>query len=376
MEAGLILLLIYLLLYVVYIGRLIGGFAKVKAAKYSGASPKTTFSIVVPFRDEEKNLPQLLESIQKLDYPKTLFEIILVDDFSVDDSQRVIYKWRMQNGEFHTTLIENVSVSGSPKKDAIARAVPIVVNDWIITTDADCVVPENWLQTLNDHILNHDASMIAGPVIYDCKPGFLHHFQQMDLLSLQGATIGSFGLGKAFMCNGANFAYTKKLFLELNGFKGNDATASGDDVFLLQKAVAKYPEKIHYLKSKDAIVVTKPADSWKGLFYQRVRWASKAASYESDFGEMLAWVVFLGNLSLVVLAGLAMGRLFAWEHLLLLFLIKFTVDFILMIQANRLLRNGRFFFPLVGSVLYPFFSVAVALYSVYGKYEWKGRKFR
>jgi hypothetical protein len=71
----------------------------------------------------------------------------------------------------------------------------------------------------------------------------LDHFQQLDLTSLQGATIGSFGLNKAFMCNGANFAYTKSLFEKLNGFDGNNKIASGDDVFLLQKAVEKFPEK-------------------------------------------------------------------------------------------------------------------------------------
>jgi hypothetical protein len=41
--------------------------------------------------------------------------------------------------------------------------------------------------------------MIAGAVTYDCKNSFLHHFQQLDLASLQGATIGSFGIGKGFM---------------------------------------------------------------------------------------------------------------------------------------------------------------------------------
>jgi hypothetical protein len=54
--------------------------------------------------------------------------------------------------------------------------------------------------------------MIAGAVTYDCKNSFLHHFQQ-DLASLQGATIGSFGIGKGFMCNGAN--NKKSLFQEL-----------------------------------------------------------------------------------------------------------------------------------------------------------------
>jgi cellulose synthase/poly-beta-1,6-N-acetylglucosamine synthase-like glycosyltransferase len=376
MEAGLILLSIYILLYAVYIGRLFLGFGQVPTAKSHGSQPKTTFSIVVPFRNEEFNLPTLLESIRRIDYPKEFFEIILIDDDSVDHSQRVVYKWRMANGEFHTTMIENVRVSGSPKKDAIARAVPIVANEWIITTDADCVLPEKWLATLNDFIIGKNVSMIAGPVVYSGKNSFRDHFQRMDLMSLQAATIGGFGLGKAFMCNGANFAYTKKLFRELSGFSGNEKTASGDDVFLLQKAAEKFPEAVGYLKSADAIVITKPERTWKSLFFQRVRWASKTASYQSEFGETLAWVVFLANLSLVGLTVLAILRPWLWLYPVAAFLLKFTIDFALLIRANSFLRSGRFFFPLASAVVYPFFCVAVALYSVYGKYEWKGRKHR
>ncbi|HLA55157.1 MAG TPA: glycosyltransferase [Flavobacterium sp.] len=376
MEAIIILPAVYLLLYAVYIGRLIYGFWQVKKVTHEGLKPKTTFSIVVPFRNEADNLPLLLESIKNLNYPKELFEMILVDDFSEDQSQSVVYKWRMENGTFHTTLLENVRISNSPKKDAISRAVPIVVNDWIITTDADCIVPETWLSTYNDYIQNHETEMIAGGVLYQGKARFLDHFQQMDLLSLQGATIGSFGLGSAFMCNGANFAYTKKLYLELNGFAGNNKIASGDDVFLLQKAVAHQPKKVHYLKSGNAIVTTKPVETWKQLFYQRVRWASKAADYESEFGEVLAWVVFFGNVSVLVLGALAVLKLLPLYYLCFAFAGKFVIDSILMIQANVFLRKGKLFFPLFSGLLYPFFSVAVALYSFYGKYEWKGRKLK
>ncbi len=376
MEAVILLLPVYVLLYAIYLCRLVYGFAKVPAPRFWDSQPRTTFSIVIPFRDEAENLPALLESIKKLNYPKTLFEVILIDDFSSDESEKLIYRWRMENGEFHMTLIESVRMSGSPKKDAIVRAVPIVVNDWIVTTDADCILPENWLLILNDYILTHDTAMIAGPVVYETKNRFGHHFQQLDLMALQGATIGSFGIGKAFMCNGANFAYEKKFFAELGGFAGNEQTASGDDVFLLQKAVAKFPEKVHYLKSREALVVTKPVNGLLKLFYQRVRWASKTVSYENDFGEMLAWVVFFGNFSLVAGFGLWCLGFLGWKSLLGLFLLKFIPDFVVLLQANRFLRGGKFFFPVVSGVLYPFFSVAVALYSVVGKYEWKGRNLR
>ena len=86
-----------LLIYALTIGHLIYGFDQIVTYKNSEATPKTYFAIVVPFRNESRNLPHLLESVKQLNYPKTMFEIILVDDFSEDDSVRQIYNWRMQN---------------------------------------------------------------------------------------------------------------------------------------------------------------------------------------------------------------------------------------------------------------------------------------
>ena len=151
--------------------------------------------------------------------------------------------------------------------------------------------------------------------------------------------------------------------------------ASGDDVFLLQKAMKKHSEQVHFLKSKDTIVHTKPVSSWSELFSQRVRWASKTSAYQSVFGKDLAVIVFSGNLA-IVLAFCLMPYVFSsWSYLLLLFSLKFITDFILLYKTNRLLRKKRMGYLLLSSVLYPFFCVAVAVFSWFGKYEWKGRTF-
>ncbi|HJS00418.1 MAG TPA: glycosyltransferase [Flavobacterium sp.] len=359
---------IILFIYFVAILLLIYGFTKVKNYNAIGLKPKTTFSIVVPFRNEAENLPILLESISKLNYPMDLFEIILVDDAS--DCRPQIADFR-----FKISITNNIRVSNSPKKDAITTAIPLAKNNWIITTDADCIVSENWLLTLDNYIQTYTVEMIAGAVTYACKNSFLHHFQQLDLASLQGATIGSFGINKAFMCNGANLAYSKSLFKKLNGFDGNAKIASGDDVFLLQKAIAQFPNKVHYLKSENTIVKTKPLNNWKALFYQRVRWASKTTSYQSTFGKLLGLIVFGGNIAaLFVVYCLFFGR---ENNYLLCFLLlaKLTIDFVLIHKTNRFLRTKTVSF-LASSILYPFFSVSIALYSLFGKYEWKGRQFK
>ena len=358
------------LIYILFIGQLIYGFNRMKRFSKKEFTPKTSFTIVVPFRNEKDNLPNLLHSISLLNYPKDLVEIILVDDDSYDG-------WKMEDGrwKFEIRLIKNERKSNSPKKDAIETAIEIAKNDWIITTDADCLVQKDWLTIYDQYIQENEVEMVASGVCYVPKSGFLSAFQNLDFLSLQGATIGSFGINQPFMCNGANFAYSKSFFKELNGFQGNETIASGDDVFLLQKAVSVAPKKVGFLLAKESIVATNPVATWSDLFQQRVRWASKSTGYSSVYGKLLALVVFGGNLAWIVSFLLWLVGLLDQNIFMLFVALKFLIDFILIYKTANFFES-KLQYVLASSLLYPFFSVSVAVYSLFGKYSWKGRNFR
>jgi cellulose synthase/poly-beta-1,6-N-acetylglucosamine synthase-like glycosyltransferase len=365
-----VILSIIFLIYILFIGQLIYGFHRMKRFSKNQFIPKTSFSIVVPFRNEKENLPNLLYSISLLDYPKELVEVILVDDDSEDGWKLEVGSWK-----FEIRLIKNIRKSNSPKKDAIETAIQMAKNDWIITTDADCLVQKDWLMIYDHYIQENELEMVASGVCYVPKSGFISAFQNLDFLSLQGATIGSFGIGKPFMCNGANFAYSKVFFQKLNGFQGNETIASGDDVFLLQKAVSVTPEKVGFLLAKESIVATKPVTTWSELFQQRVRWASKSSGYSSVYGKLLALVVFGGNLSWILSFLLWLIGLLDQNSFLLFFALKFLIDFVLLYKTANFFQS-KLHYVLISSLLYPFFSVSVAVYSLFGKYNWKGRSFR
>lgn len=356
------------LIYILFIGQLIYGFNRMKRFSKKEFTPNTSFTIVVPFRNEKENLPNLLHSISLLNYPKELVEVILVDDDSDDE-------FRIQNLEFRIQMIKNVRKSNSPKKDAIETAIQIAKHDWIITTDADCLVQKDWLTIYDQYIQENEVEMVASGVCYIPKKGFLSAFQNLDFLSLQGASIGSFGINQPFMCNGANFAYSKQFFKELKGFQGNETIASGDDVFLLQKAVSFAPKKVGFLLAKESIVATKPAETWSELFQQRVRWASKSTGYSSVYGKLLALVVFGGNLAWIVSFLLWLVGLLDQNIFMLFVALKFLIDFILIYKTANFFES-KLQYVLASSLLYPFFSVSVAVYSLFGKYSWKGRNFR
>ena len=356
------------LIYILFIGQLIYGFNRMRRFSKAEFIPKTSFSIVVPFRNEKENLPNLLHSISLLNYPKELVEVILVDDDSDDE-------FRIQNLEFRIQMVKNIRKSNSPKKDAIETAIQIAKHDWIITTDADCLVQKDWLTIYDQYIQKNEVEMVASGVCYIPKKGFLSAFQNLDFLSLQGATIGSFGINQPFMCNGANFAYSKSFFKELNGFQGNETIASGDDVFLLQKAVSVAPKKVGFLLAKESIVATNPVATWSDLFQQRVRWASKSTGYSSVYGKLLALVVFGGNLAWIVSFLLWLVGLLDQNIFMLFVALKFLIDFILIYKTANFFES-KLQYVLASSLLYPFFSVSVAVYSLFGKYSWKGRNFR
>ncbi|MGV9003340.1 glycosyltransferase [Flavobacterium sp.] len=364
-------------IYAIFLFQLLLGFGKVKSSNLTSEwIPKTHFTIIVAFRNEAKNLPKLLASLSNLEYPKENIEIIMVDDDSQDISSSIFIQWRMKNNEIDTTLLENLRLSNSPKKDAILRAMPIAKNPWIITTDADCEVNPKWLASIDALIQKNDFEMIAAPVIYKIKNNWFHHFQQFELLSLQATTIGSFGIGKPFMCNGANFAYTKKIFLELDGFDGNTSIASGDDVFLLQKAISKFPEKVSFLKDQSAIVTTKPENDLFKLVMQRIRWASKSTHYNSFYPKFLASIIFVSNAVLAYAMIAVLFGKFGWKSLLILFTVKYIFDATLILKGNSFFKLNQVTIPLTSAIVYPFFATIVGLLSLFGTFTWKGRNFK
>jgi cellulose synthase/poly-beta-1,6-N-acetylglucosamine synthase-like glycosyltransferase len=372
-------ILIIILIYLALIGMLSNGFDKITEFNLSDKVPKTAFTIIIPFRNEQNHLDTLLKSLINLNYPKRLVEVILVDDDSEDKSQEVIKKVLKSNAtsNFQIRVIKNVRVSKSPKKDAITTAISRAKYDWIITTDADCIVPKYWLDTYDEYIQSNEVHCVIGPVSIKNTSSFLQRFQALDFLSLQGVTIGGFGIKRPFLSNGANMAYLKHEFESLNGYNGNNHVASGDDVFLLEKFLGHNKKSVGYLKNNKCIVRTSTEESLKHLIQQRLRWASKTSKTSNNFTKFVGLIVFLANLSCVLLIPLtAIGIIFP-RTAVLLFILKFSIDFLLLFKASRFFKQEQLLvsYPFA-SLIYPFFSVYIVFLSLFAPFNWKGRSYK
>ncbi len=342
--------------------------------------PTTTFTVIVPFRNEEAHLTNLLQSLAEVDYPQNSWQIILVNDASTDNSLEVINKCISRYALTNIDVIDNVRTSASPKKDALQTAIHTSKHQWIVTTDADCTVPVNWLNILDAIIQQQSPLMVIMPVAIatTAQPSFLTAYEQLDFLSLMGATAGSFYMGLPFLCNGANLAYEKEAFTAVQGFANNNHIASGDDHFLLEKFQEKFKNRISYLRSPDAIVTTQPQEQWNIFIAQRTRWAAKSSAYTFWFSKLMGILVLAVNLlSVVGVLYYAFAKAETQSIILMGLVIKLVVDIILIATEASFYNRKRYlkWYPVV-MVCYPFISTFIALRSLTTGYQWKGRNYK
>jgi len=340
----------------------------------------TTFiSVVIAVRNEEDNIQALLQSLYEQQYPKELYEVIVVDDHSTDNTRTLLQQAGYTGLQLKTRWLEDFvtdkNVAVSYKKKAIETGIDAAAGTLIVTTDADCRFDAQWLQTIAAFYETNNAKFIAAPVTFTKGHTLLSIFQSLDFLTLQGITAASVYKRFHSMCNGANLAYEKAAFYEVNGFNGIDSLPSGDDMLLMHKIFTRYPNQVFYLKNRHAIVTTAPAASWKQFFHQRIRWASKADSYDDKRIFWVLLLVYVLNVCFLVGAIACFWRSIWLFFTLLLLLAKVLIEF-------PFVNSVAIFFGRQGLMKYfPFLQPLHILYTIiagwlgkFGHYEWKGRR--
>jgi cellulose synthase/poly-beta-1,6-N-acetylglucosamine synthase-like glycosyltransferase len=326
-------------------------------------------SIIIPGRNEEQNIGRCLDSILDQTLPKTQVEIIVVDDGSSDKTASIVRTYFEKN-----VRLLQLSDDAGGKKAALTKGIETACHPLIVTTDADCIYPNNWLNTLLSYRAEQDAVFVAAPVKYAKENSFFERFQSLDFLSLQGITAAAVSQQLFNMCNGANLLYSKEAFQKVNGFEGIDHIATGDDMLLMEKMQAAFPEKIKYCFSQDAIVETLPAAGLWAFIQQRIRWASKSTSYKNNNIKLVLLLVYLVNLSLVLLL---LAGCFDVEFLqlgLFLLLVKTIIEYPFMIRIARFFQK-QYLLPwfIVVQPLHIVYITLSASLSFFKRYEWKGR---
>lgn len=301
--------------------------------------PATTIDVIIPARNEAASISSCLSSVLHNAYPCHLFKVWLVDDHSSDETAAIVQD--LQKDHPNLQLIRMADYPQQTegvafKKQAIAQAIELGKAELIITTDADCQVPGDWLLRWSAFFAQHPVVMATAPVALLSDGTPLGRFQALDMLGMMLITGAGIQEDWMRMGNGANLAYLRSAYAKIEGFRGIDHLASGDDMLLLQKMAAAFPGRIGFVKSKEMVVETAAPANYAAFFAQRLRWASKSSQY-SEWKVTLAlgivflycWAIMISLFSIIVqpVSGIVL--------FLLLFLLKSGTDYYFLKQAAQ-----------------------------------------
>jgi cellulose synthase/poly-beta-1,6-N-acetylglucosamine synthase-like glycosyltransferase len=348
----------------------------------------TKISIIIPARNEEENIGNCLQSIIEQSYPKNLFEVLVVDDHSTDNTAAIIQSYSAHNVKL-ISLKDYLSANeiNSYKKKAIEISIQQSNGELIVTSDADCIFPKNWLTTIASFYESKRPAFIVMPVLISYGKKMIEVFQSLDFMTLQGITGASVHKKFHSMCNGANLAYTKEAFIAVNGFKGIDNIASGDDMLLMHKIYNQFPNNIEYLKSREVIVKTNPVTTIQQFFNQRIRWASKADQFDDKRIFVVLIIVYFLNVLMIVLPILALIsnrsisimniQLSIFNFYASLLLIKTIFELFFLYPVAKFFNQTKllWWFP-IAQPFHIVYTVIAGWLGKFGKYTWKERSVK
>jgi cellulose synthase/poly-beta-1,6-N-acetylglucosamine synthase-like glycosyltransferase len=305
--------------------------------------------------------------------------VIVIDDHSTDRTWEILKELYYPDLQLIRLRLENAEDVSGPvkayKKIAIETGVRAATGDLIVTTDGDCRFHPDWLRTIAGFQQGIGATFIAAPVKIDAGGSFLSVFQTLDFITLQGITGAAVYKKFHSMCNGANLAYEKKTFYEVEGFRDIDDIPSGDDMFLMHKITKKHPGRVFFLKNRQAIVSTREESSWRGFVNQRIRWASKADLYDD---KRIFWVLLLVYIMNLLFPALLLASFWDTRYiwiLLSLLTAKTLIEFPFVRTVARFFNQQRLmaWFP----AMQPFhilYTIGIGWLGKFGSYRWKDRK--
>lgn len=328
-------------------------------------------SVIVPFRNEESTINEIIMHLVAQKSSCNNFEAILVDDHSTDESFRIAAE---SIKTFSNFRLISLPPGEEGKKKAITLGIENSIGEIIVTTDADCLPQSTWLCSMQRNFLDNNVKMVFGGVRITDDEGFFSKLQALEFSSLIGVSAASASLGYPTMCNGANLAFVKSAFFEVEGYEGNFEIPSGDDEFLMRKIGKKFKQSIRFISDSRSVVATHPQKSLRSFIAQRLRWAGKWKYNDSVFTKLLAVFILLFQIAFLAVIGLFIAGKLEMKAALFLVGTKIVLEFILLSKVCSFLQTGwRTFYFLLLQFIYPLYVLVIGVASNFIAYSWKER---
>ena len=258
---------------------------------------KPFVSIVIPAKNEAKNIINILNNLSQQTYPEDLFEVIVVDDKSQDYTATIVNDFMGNISNLQLLSTAGVESSLRYKKHPLNLGIRKSQGEILLLTDADCTVSSNWISAMVSSF-TENVGMVIGYSEASPVRTITQKLEALDFLMLLSAARGSAALGDPYACTGQNLAYRRQAFDAVEGFSAFASQVGGDDTLLMQQIKRQTSWEIVFSPDPDSFVKSTPQETAWGFITQRIRWATDTLQvWKTDplfFGIIV--VTFLANL--------------------------------------------------------------------------------
>lgn len=326
-------------------------------------------SVLIAARNEEKTLPLLLGSLDKLKYPQDKLEILLADDQSEDNTAGLIQTWASQRANRKLVSIQSDQIEGyhkNGKANALAILAQQASGDFFFFTDADCEVPQGWIEEGVSSFADKTGLLLGITQVKSCN--FFEKMQELDWWYTLGLVKTVTDLGLPATGLGNNMVISREAYAKSGGFEGIPYSLTED--LEISKAVAKVGFGIRHQVSPSFLVKTKAEKDWESLLGQRKRWMAGVMTLSVSWKILLGiQFLFFPAVLVILISNFKLG--------VVLWGMKICIQsFFLRIFAKR---SGQKigFLPLVCFDIYQIQSLSLTIlyYFWHGKTQWKSRSY-
>lgn len=246
-------------------------------------------SVIIAFKNEAQNLQILINALRNQNYPTDKFEVILVDDYSDDDSFQLAKK--LISDEPNFKVIKNRYNAG--KKNALQTGIEEARFDILLFTDADCIPKPDWIKSFSTEF-DSNTDLVYGYSPFFAEKNFINFLCRYENLFTSTLMTAFHNIDYPYMSFGRNLSYRKSLFERIGGFQQIQKSLSGDDDLFFQLAI-KNNARVKLAFNSDSIVFTKCASNFKKYFNQKSRHISASKFYPTELKIALGFI-YGGNI--------------------------------------------------------------------------------
>jgi len=209
-------------------------------------------SVIIPLFNEEAYVGLTLKALQEVNYPRDLYEVIVVDNGSTDRSREIA-------SSFDVNLIEEPDLKVGGVRNAGAN---VAKGDIFAFLDSDCLIQKEWISASVERLKTAEVGAVGGNGMLRPDPTWVETAWVIDNFPIK-SRVNSLG--------GGSFILTKQLFLQCGGF--DPSLNAGEDT-KLSKAITERGYQLEFVPSCAIIHLGFPTTV--KAFCQRQYWQSSS----------------------------------------------------------------------------------------------------